>query len=160
MRGRLHLYIFLYFPSKNRRNWMLHVFCLRSVFKRHDIWLKRKQRHFTFCPIVSGKDFFSSGFHIFKYLLLRDISFKIVLSDFIGKGQAKYVNKTVKNDSFFNFFAPPEGTVKCDHHAFFEHPGSWVFCSLTYFGCTIYRCGIPSPYISEKRVSPIGNQTT
>ncbi|CAB4037213.1 nucleosome assembly 1-like 1 [Paramuricea clavata] len=25
-----------------------------------------------------------------------------------GKGQAKYVNKTVKNDSFFNFFAPPE----------------------------------------------------
>lgn len=25
-----------------------------------------------------------------------------------GKGQAKYVNKTVKNDSFFNFFSPPE----------------------------------------------------
>ena len=26
-----------------------------------------------------------------------------------GKGQAKYVtDKTVKNDSFFNFFAPPE----------------------------------------------------
>ena len=30
---------------------------------------------------------------------------------FVGKGQAKYVNKTVKNDSFFNFFAPPEGTA-------------------------------------------------
>ena len=121
---------------------------------------EKKAEAFHFLSHRFWQRLFSSGFHIFKYLLLRDIAFKIVLSDFIGKGQAKYVNKTVKNDSFFNFFAPPEGTVKCDHHAFFEHPASWVFCSLAYFGCTIYRCGIPSPYISEKRVSPIGNQTT
>lgn len=28
---------------------------------------------------------------------------------FVGRGQTRFVNKTVKNDSFFNFFAPPEG---------------------------------------------------
>ena len=26
-----------------------------------------------------------------------------------GKGQTRFVSKTIKNDSFFNFFAPPEG---------------------------------------------------
>ena len=26
-----------------------------------------------------------------------------------GKGQTRFVSKTIKNDSFFNFFSPPEG---------------------------------------------------
>ena len=26
-----------------------------------------------------------------------------------GRGQTRFVSKTIKNDSFFNFFSPPEG---------------------------------------------------
>jgi hypothetical protein len=59
VRGQLNFYIFLYFPSKNliktdviwMKSWIL-VFCLGSVlnfnyylFKRCDIWVKRKQNN-------------------------------------------------------------------------------------------------------------------
>lgn len=32
-----------------------------------------------------------------------------------GRGQTRFVSKTIKNDSFFNFFSPPEGESSSCH---------------------------------------------
>ena len=93
---------------------------------------------------------------------MRDSPFKIVLSEFIGKGQAKYVNKTVKNDSFFNFFAPPEGTVKvmrssCFIYSPLNTPGPGYFVSRI---SDVPFIVVPyQAHISEERVSPNGDRT-
>ena len=55
---------------------------------------------------------------IYRFLsIIKDYKFWSLISTkqytlfclFAGRGQTRTITKTVKNDSFFNFFAPPEG---------------------------------------------------